>query len=80
MKKNYERLKSWEWIYGECPYFSYTIEHKFTWGLTEITFEVDNGCISKCRIYSDCLYPDFIESIQSDLIGARHDKEGILEL
>ena len=35
---NYERLKSWDWLYGECPYFKYTIEKKFDWGLIEITF------------------------------------------
>lgn len=43
---NYERLKSWDWIYGECPYFKYSIEKKFGWGLIELTFEVKNSVIS----------------------------------
>lgn len=37
---NFQRLKSWDWLYGECPYFKQTIEKKFNWGLVEITFEV----------------------------------------
>lgn len=31
---NYERLKSWQWLYGQCPEFKYTIDKKFDWGMT----------------------------------------------
>lgn len=29
----------------------------------EITFEVDNGKIQRSKIYSDCLLPDFITTL-----------------
>lgn len=80
MKTNFERLKSWEWLYGECPYFKYTIEKKFPWGLIEITFEVENGRISKCKVYSDCLNPDFITELQESLIGVKYDRDGLATL
>ena len=37
---NYDRLSSWEWLYGESPDFKYSIEKKFNWGLIEIQFNV----------------------------------------
>jgi lipoate---protein ligase len=58
---NYERLRSWEWLYGQCPEFKYSIDHKFDWGMTEVTYNVQDGLIKEGKIYSDCLFPDFIE-------------------
>jgi lipoate-protein ligase A len=58
---NYERLRSWEWLYGQCPEFKYSIDRKFEWGMTEVTLNVQDGFIQEGRVYSDCLYPDFIE-------------------
>lgn len=34
VQSNYERLKSWDWLYGQCPEFKYSIDHKFSWGMT----------------------------------------------
>lgn len=29
--------------------------------MTEVTYNVQDGLIKEGKIYSDCLYPDFIE-------------------
>lgn len=63
IKDNYERLKSWDWLYGQCPEFNYSIDKKFNWGMTEVTYNVVDGLIKEGRVYSDCLYPDFITTI-----------------
>lgn len=63
IKDNYERLKSWDWLYGQCPEFKYSIDKKFNWGMTEVTYNVVDGLIKEGRVYSDCLYPDFITTV-----------------
>jgi lipoate---protein ligase len=63
IRANYERLKSWDWLYGHCPEFKYTIDNKFAWGMTEVTLNVVDGRIKEAKVYSDCLYPDFISLI-----------------
>ena len=39
-----------------------------------------DGLIEKSRIYSDCLYPDFITELNEKLKGSQYDSEGIMEL
>ena len=70
---NYERLKSWEWLYGQCPEFKYTIDHKFEWGMTSITYNVVDGVIKEAKVYSDCLYPDFISTVNDTITGVKYD-------
>lgn len=38
-----------------------------------------DGLIEKCRIYSDCLLPDFITDLNNKIIGVKYDSEGIDE-
>jgi lipoate---protein ligase len=67
INSNYERLKSWEWLYGQCPEFKYSIDRKFDWGMTEVTYNVQDGLIQEGKIYSDCLFPDFISAANEEL-------------
>jgi len=77
IKKNFERLKGWQWRFGECPSFKYSIEKKFPWGLVEITYNVNNGVIMEAKVYSDCLFPDFITALNESLVGVQYDREGL---
>ena len=65
---NYQRLSNWDWLYGECPEFKYTIDHKFSWGFTEVTYNVVDGVIKDAKVYSDCLYPDFITLLNQEIV------------
>ena len=35
----------------------------------EITYNVENGFIKEAKIYSDCLFPDFISALPKSLKG-----------
>ncbi|CAI2372795.1 unnamed protein product [Moneuplotes crassus] len=77
----YEGLNKWEWKYGTTPDFTHSIEHKFTWALMDINFHVRKGLINSGKVYSDCLYPEFIDKINGVLESPKdkvpYDKTGI---
>ena len=78
LRANYERLKSWDWLFGQCPEFKYTIDNKFVWGMTEVTYNVVDGFIKEAKVYSDCLFPYFIDIVNEEIVkGVRYDKEGL---
>ena len=72
--KEYEK---WEWVYGESPHFSHHLETRFKWGIVDMHLDVMEGVVEKCKIFSDCLYPEFIESMERDVIKQRYGKEMI---
>lgn len=41
----YEGYKQWKWRFGETPDFKYALEHKFTWALMDVEFNVERGVI-----------------------------------
>jgi lipoate-protein ligase A len=59
----YEGYKKWEWRFGETPQFTNSIEKKFDWALIDLEFNVEKGRITKGKVYSDCLVPNFIDEI-----------------
>lgn len=63
------------WIYGENPIFSHHIEAKFTWGCLDMHFEVQEGLVSQCKIFSDSLHPDFISLIENSVLKEKYGKD-----
>ncbi len=55
LKKEYERLTSWDWRYGKSPEFTYCIEGRFDWGGVEINLNVKKALLETVDIYSDSL-------------------------
>lgn len=43
VKKEYDYLTSWEWLYQYSPDFANNIEKKFPWGLVDIYMTVEAG-------------------------------------
>lgn len=43
----------------------------------EITYNVNNGVIMEAKVYSDCLFPDFITALNESLVGVQYDREGL---
>ena len=78
----YEGYKKWEWRFGETPQFTNSIEKKFDWALIDLEFNVEKGRITKGKVYSDCLVPNFIDEInvllESGLIT--YDQAGVEQL
>jgi hypothetical protein len=63
--KIFQELKSEDWLYIQTPAFTNQFEKQFPWGNIDFYVEVKNGAISNGQVYSDCLYPDFIDFINS---------------
>jgi lipoate-protein ligase A len=72
--------QSWEWRYGNCPSFSNHLETRFEWGIIDITLDVEDACIARAKVYSDCLYPDFIDLLTATLQGLKYGHEGLEQL
>ena len=70
-------LSSDAWLYGESPAFSVSLEHRFSFGTTQIQFAVRDGKIADCRVYTDSLDLMISERLQASLDGILFDKNAI---
>ena len=63
--KNYlDQLKNENWILSKCPEFTNNFETRFSWGIIDLFLEVKKGKIVNCKLYSDSLFPNFIDKIE----------------
>jgi lipoate-protein ligase A len=63
------KYRSNEWRYGITPPFEYNESKRFDWGECEFLFHVKEGRLVRTTIFSDCLFPDFIELISERLMN-----------
>lgn len=77
LKRIHAELSSWEWTFGHTPDFSHNLETRFPWGIVDFFFETKNGKIAAIKLFSDTLFPAFVEAVQGSLRGANYDSEGI---
>jgi len=73
----YEKLKDWNWRFGETPKFNHQLEERFEWGGVEFHIDSHKGLITDCIIYSDSLHPEMIEYLTEELKGKTYDAKGI---
>lgn len=75
-------LKSEDWLYGKTPEFNHHLEHRFPWGNIDLYIEVENGVIVNGMVYSDCLVPELIDCMISELRTSSYEyrESGITEL
>lgn len=73
----YEKLKSWDWLYGQTLEFTHRFNPRFNWGGVDIQLVVKNAAIKDVRVYSDSLYPDLIEALEQKLQGMSYDQQAI---
>ena len=69
LNTEYNRLKSWDWIYGKSPEFTHSFEGRFDWGGIEINILVKNAIIEDISIHSDCLDIEFITNLKTHFAG-----------
>lgn len=72
-----ERLASWEWRFGKTPQFDFETDKRFSFGDTQIYFNLRDGVIRETKVYSDCLDTELTTEIENALTGARFRKEEI---
>lgn len=72
-----ERLASWEWRFGKTPQFDFETDKRFSFGDTQIYFNLRNGVIRATKVYSDCLDTELTTEIENALTGVHFRKEEI---
>ena len=73
----YDLLKSEEWLYRKSPDFSHKLTERYEWGGIEVHLDIKKGMIDDVEIFSDCLLPEMIESIQAFLKSKAYSFETI---
>ena len=72
-----ERLVSWEWRFGKTPQFDFETDKRFSFGDTQIYFNLRDGVIRETKVYSDCLDTELTTEIENALTGVHFRKEEI---
>jgi len=72
-----ERLASWEWRFGKTPQFDFETDKRFSFGDTQIYFNLRDGVIRETKVYSDCLDTELTTEIENALTGVHFLKEEI---
>lgn len=72
-----ERLASWEWRFGKTPQFDFETDKRFSFGDTQIYFNLRDGVIRETKVYSDCLDTELTTEIENALKGVHFRKEEI---
>jgi len=75
----YEKLKDWQWRFGETPEFTHQMEEKFTWGHMDVNLDTHKGKVTNVKIFSDGLHPEMIEYLMEDLTGRDYTPESIYQ-
>ena len=73
----FNQLHDWNWRFGKTPEFTNAADIRFDWGIIDMRFKVENGKISACTIFSDCLFPVLIEHAQRLLENKEYSQDGI---
>lgn len=55
------------WVIGQTPEFTNNFETRFDWGIVDIYLEIKGSDIISAKVFSDCLIPDLIDSLNDEL-------------
>lgn len=79
IQSTYSDLSSWSWRFGHTPEFQHNVETRFPWGIVDVYMSAKDGKIKDAKIFSDTLYPAFVEVFTKHLHGVSYDSKGINE-
>lgn len=77
LNEKYESLSSWDWLYGNTLEFSHKMDEYLALGLFDFHFKVVDGVIKDLKIFSDCLYPQLIDSLSENLRGQNYHGDSV---
>ncbi|MNS62973.1 Lipoate-protein ligase A [compost metagenome] len=80
LKSQFDTLSSWDWLYGNTLEFSHKMDDYLSLGFFDFQFKVEDGLIKTLEIFTDCLYPQFIEELKEGLRGKPYRGETIAPL
>jgi lipoate-protein ligase A len=65
----YQEYSDWDWRFGKTLPFDLELNHRFSWGDITLQLKFDQAIISHAMVYSDCLYPELMETLQARLVN-----------
>ena len=68
LKAEYEKLASWDWLYGNTLEFSHQMVEYVSLGFFDFHFKVEEAVIKDLRIFTDCLFPQLVEDLRLSLL------------
>ena len=71
IQKYFERNRSYDWLYGRKMAFTLSCEERFAWGGLELAFQVDEGRVTGCAVYTDSMDHELAEKLQKAFAGCR---------
>lgn len=77
LKGQYERLSSFNWLYGQTLEFSHKMDEYLSLGFFDFQFKVEDALIQELQIFTDCLYPNLIDELSAALRGRTYTGESI---
>ncbi len=63
--------RSHDYIYNQNPSFTHKLEHKFSFGLTELFLTCDKNVVIECHMFSDCLDMLFMTELKTLLTASQ---------
>ncbi len=73
----FDKLKDWNWRFGETPEFDHHLHERFDWGAVDVHINSKKGKIQDIKIFSDSLHPEMIEHLNTNLQNVSYNPEGI---
>jgi lipoate-protein ligase A len=67
VKTIYQQWTAKEWVLGQTPEFTNNFETRFDWGIVDVYLEVKGSEILSAKVFSDCLIPDLIDTLNDEL-------------
>jgi len=64
-----ERYAGNPWRFGHTPQFSAAFERRFSWGQVELQFDVAEGLVRGCALFSDAMDADLLAQVPGMLEG-----------
>ena len=76
-----ERIKfaDWDWRYGSRADFPEKTVGRFSWGMVEIGYHVQQGVLKNVVLYSDGMEAELLSEIPIRLEGCRYTPQALLE-
>jgi lipoate-protein ligase A len=74
------KFSTWDWNYGQSPAFSIEKYGRYEGGGVSFRFNVDDGCITSCKIFGDFLGTKDIDTLEQALLNVPFERDRIAQL
>lgn len=80
LKAQYDRLSSWDWLYGQTLAFNHQMDDYLSLGFFDFHFQVEDGRIQNVQIFTDSLFPQLVEDLSLGFQNKNYQGQSVREL